>query len=321
MKTNIFALENNPQNEISKTAFGKELSVLGETNKNLIVCEADLMRASGTKAFLDRFPERHFNFGVAEQNCMAASAGLALSGKTVFATTFANFASKRACDQVSISIAYNRANVKVCGTYAGLTSEKNGGTHIGVEDISIMRAMPNMRVVEPADTAELADMTRVLADYNGPVYLRIPKLFKRTIFNDQYSFEFGKATQITKGDDITIIACGLMTGIAFDAVEDLRKNGIQARLINMSSIKPLDAEAVIKAAEETKAILTVENHTIVGGLGSAVAEVLAESGIGTKFFKLGIRDEFGQTADLDWLLDKFGISKSHIIDTAKKLLT
>ena len=319
MDNNIFAAVNNPEKEISKNAFGQALSTLGEKHSNLIVCEADLMRASGSKAFLDRFPDRHFNFGVAEQNCMSAAAGLALSGKTVFATTFANFATKRACDQVSISVAYNKANVKVCGTYAGLTCEKNGGTHIGVEDIAIMRSMPNMRVVEPADTAELAEMTRVLCEYNGPVYFRIPKMFFRTIFSENYRFKFGKAVEITQGNDIAIFACGITTGLALDAAEELKKDGIEARVINMSSIKPLDAEAVLKATEETKAILTVENHTIIGGLGSAVAEVLAENGIGTKFRRLGIQDSFGITADLKWLINHFGISKQHIMEAAKEL--
>lgn len=304
----------------SKEDFGKILVELGEHNERVVVCEADLMRASGTRPFLERFPERHFQFGVAEQNTMAAAAGLALSGKTVFASTFANFASKRACDQVSISIAYNMANVKICGIYAGLTSEKNGGTHISVEDISIMRSIPNMRVVEPADTAELAEITKAVAEYEGPVYFRQPKMFLRNIFNNNYRFTFGKAVEITEGDDITIIACGIMTGVALDAVKELENRGIRARLINMSTIKPLDEEIVIKAAEETKAILTVENHTIIGGLGGAVAEVLAERRINSSFLRLGIMDTFGQTATLDWLLEKNGLSKQHIVNSAIDLI-
>lgn len=302
---------------LSKVAFGNALLALGEENEDIVVCEADLMRVSGTKGFSEKFPERHFNFGVAEQNCMAAAAGLALSGKTVFATTFANFASKRAADQVSIAIAYNKANVKVCGTYAGLTSEKNGGTHIGVEDLAIMRATPNMRVVEPADPVELAEITRVIADYEGPVYFRLPKLFYRNIFNEKYRFKFGEGTEVFPGDDITLIACGIMTGIAIQAAEELKEQGFSVRVINMSSIKPIDEAIILKAAKETKAIFTLENHSVVGGLGSAVAEVLSENRISLYFERLGIRDQFGETASLDWQLDKNGISKEKIADLVK----
>jgi transketolase len=320
MGMNIFAAKNVSRSEVSKPAFGETLVRLGEQNRDIVVCEADLMRASGTGAFMKRFPDRHFNFGVAEQNCMAVAAGLAVAGKTVFATTFANFASKRACDQVSISIAYNKANVKVCGTYAGLTSEKNGGTHISVEDIAIMRSMPNMRVVEPADTAELADMTRALAEYDGPVYFRHPKKFFRTIFNENYRFQFGKSVELMPGNDLTIIACGIMTAVALDAAEALALQGVRIRVVNMSSLKPLDAVAIIRAAHETGAILTVENHTIIGGLGSAVAEVLVEHRLNPAFMKVGIPDVFGQTADLEWLLTDCGLSCQNICDKAMAVI-
>ena len=306
---------NKDQTVTCKEAFGSILLELGERDNNIVVCEADLMRASGTKAFCVQFPERHFNLGVAEQNCMAAAAGLALSGKKVFATTFANFASKRACDQVSIAIAYNKANVKVCGTYAGLTSEKNGGTHISVEDIAIMRAIPNMRVVEPADPVEVKKIAKVLVEYDGPVYFRQPKMFYRNIFSEKYEFEFGKGKVVFPGNDITLIACGIMTGIAVQAAEEMQTKGLSVRVINMSSIKPIDEEIIITAAKETKAIFTLENHNIIGGLGSAVAEVLAEDKITTYFKRLGIKDQFGQTAPLDWLLEKNGISKEKIIET------
>lgn len=300
--------------------FGKMLVELGAKNEDVVVCEADLMKASGSGLFMERFPERHFQFGVAEQNLMAAAAGLALSGKVVFASTFANFAAKRACDQVSISIAYNKANVKVCGDYASLTTAKNGGTHTSVEDIAIMRAMPNMRVVVPADTIELASAMGVIAEYDGPVYLRKAKGPMRRLFGDDYTFTFGRAVQMTKGDDITIISCGIMTALAIDAAEELRKKGIRARIINMSTVKPLDVDTVIKAAEATGAVLTVENHSIIGALGSAVAEILLEENVHPLFRRMGIKDRFGETATLEWLLENHGLSTPHIVKESEEMV-
>lgn len=300
--------------------FGNMLVELGEENEDIVACEADLMKISCSKPFMERFPQRHFQFGVAEQNLMAVSAGLALSGKVVFASTMANFASKRACDQVSISIAYNKANVKVCGDYAGLTSAKNGGTHISVEDVTIMRAMPNMRVVVPADTVELADVMRVISAYDGPVYLRKARGPMRRLFRHDHRFNFGRAIQMTEGDDIAIICCGIMTALAMDAADVLEENGISARVINMSSIKPLDTDTVIKAAKETGAIITAENHTIIGGLGGAVAETLSEGGVHPVFHRMGIRDAFGETATLEWLLEHHGLSTPHIVKAAKDLM-
>lgn len=301
--------------------FGKTLVELGESSEDIVVCDADLTLAAGSRAFMDRFPDRHFQFGVAEQNLMAVSAGLALSGKVVFANTLTNFATKRACDQNSISIAYNKANVKICGDYAGLTEAKNGGTHISVEDVTIMRAMPNVRVVDPGDTVEMAAAMRAMAEYDGPVYLRKARGPMRRLFDDDYRFTFGRASEMTKGYDVAIITCGIMTALAMDAATELARRGLYARVINMSSIKPLDVDILIKAAEETEAILTAENHGTAGGLGGAVAETLLEAGARPLFRMLGVRDKFGETATLEWLLERHGLSTPQIVAAAENLVS
>lgn len=292
---------------------------LAKDDSRIVVCEADLMRASGTKVFKKAFPERHFNFGIAEQNMVCASAGLAISGKTVFASTFANFATKRACDQMSIGVAYNKANVKLCGIYAGLTSEKNGGTHIAVEDIALMRATPNVTVVEPGDLEELRQAIIALANHEGPAYLRIPKMYKATVFGPDYQFSIGKAVTVREGNDISLCACGITTGIAVLAANKLAEQGIKAKVINFSTLKPIDRNAVMDAAKTGK-VLTVENHSIIGGLGSAVMEVLSENRCSPAIKRLGLDDVFGQTASLDWQLEKNGISVDGVVRAASEML-
>lgn len=304
---------------ISKEIFGELIVELGKEHPEIVVCDTDLMRCFGTKAFSKAYPERHINFGIAEQNCMAASAGLALCGKNVFASSFANFATKRACDQVSISVCYNKANVKVCGLYAGLTAEKNGGTHIGVEDVAIMRSFPDMTVVEPADTYELEAITRYMAEFEGPVYFRQPKMYFGHVYDSVPTFEPGRADRIREGRDISFIACGIMVRVALDAAEELGKSGISAGVINMSSIKPLDIEAVIDAAA-TGRVITCENHSIIGGLGSAVAEILAESGSKARLTRVGIRDRFGVTASLQYQMETNGLTCDNLVNIAKNML-
>lgn len=311
--------ENLPAPQASKGVFGRTLVELGKKDRRIVVCEADLMRASGTKPFMDEFPDRHFNFGIAEQNMVCASAGLALSGRVVFASTFANFAVKRACDQMSIAAAYNKANVKLCGHYAGLTSEKNGGTHIAVEDIAIMRATPNVVVVEPGDTEELRQAIEVLAAHDGACYLRVPKMYKASIFNDKYRFKIGKATVLHEGTDVTLCACGIMSGIALLAAKKLAQECISAKVVNFSTLKPIDREAVIAAAS-TGTVLTLENHSVIGGLGSAVMEVLSEERLSPVVKRLGLQDVFGQTASLDWQLDQNELSLEKVVSEVKDLL-
>lgn len=305
---------------ISKEIFGKVITALGKEKENIVVCDTDLMRCFGTKAFSEQFPSRHINFGIAEQNCMAAAAGLALSGKNVFASSFANFASKRACDQVSIAVAYNRANVKVCGLYAGLTAEKNGGTHIGVEDVALMRSIPDLCVIEPADTYELEAVTRFLAAYEGPVYFRQPKMYIRSVYEEVPDFELGKGVTLRGGSDAAVIACGITAGIAVDAAQLLQKEGIDVRVINMPTIKPLDEEIIREAAVQTGHIVTCENHSVIGGLGSAAAEVLAGMKEKAVLHRIGIRDTFGVTASLDYQLKKNGLTAENIAAEIKGML-
>lgn len=296
--------------------FGKTLVELGEKNEDIVVLEADLMKCSGSEPFMKRFPERHFQIGIQEQNMIAIAAGLALSGKIPFASTFANFASKRALDQVSISVAYNKANVKICGDYAGFTSARNGGTHIAVQDIAIFRSMPNMTVIAPADPIELKKAMEAVVEYYGPVYLRKAKDPMIHVHDGNYEFEIGKADVLRYGHDVALISTGVMTGYALKAADELAKEGIESKVVNMSTIKPLDIEEVFKSAEETKAIVTVENHSILGGLGSAVAEILSEYNP-TIMKRVGIRDKFGETATFDWLRKRNSMDVSHIVEAAK----
>ncbi|RGU91102.1 transketolase family protein [Clostridium sp. AF15-17LB] len=305
---------------VSKEIFGKLIVELGKEKEDIIVCDTDLMRCFGTKAFSEEFPERHFNFGIAEQNCMAAAAGLALSGKNVFASSFANFASKRACDQVSIAVAYNEANVKVCGLYAGLTAEKNGGTHIGVEDVALMRSIPGMCVVEPADTYELEAITRYMADYEGPVYFRQPKMYLRNVYEEVPHFEPGRGVTMRDGGSVAVFACGITVAIALDAAELLAAEGIDVRVINMPTIKPIDKDIIRKAADEADYILTCENHNVIGGLGSAVAEVLAGMKTNALLRMMGIQDTFGVTASLGYQLGKNGLTSEHMAGEIRGML-
>ncbi|WP_390437599.1 transketolase family protein [Lactonifactor longoviformis] len=305
---------------ISKEIFGKLIVELGHQYPNIVVGDTDLMRCFGTKAFSKEFPKRHINFGIAEQNCMAASAGMALCGKNVFSSSFANFATKRACDQVSIAVCYNKANVKVCGLYAGLTAEKNGGTHIGVEDVAIMRSFPGMAVVEAADTYELEAITRYVAEYEGPVYFRQPKMYLHHVYDDVPEFELGKARVIKEGTDAVLIACGITVAIAMDAAALLEEKGICAAVINMPSIKPIDEETVKAYASHSKAVVTVENHSVIGGLGSAVAEVMAGNGINTKLERIGLRDCFGMTATLAYQLEANGLTREAVANKVEKAL-
>jgi len=302
-----------------KPAFAEILIKLAKKNKNIVVLDADLQRCSGTRPFMERFPNRHFQLAISEQNMISIAAGLALVGKIPFANTFANFLTKRACDQVSISVAFNRANVKLCGDYAGMTTAKNGGSHCSVEDIAIMRSMPNMVVLVPADTIELQKAIKAAVKYKGPVYIRKVKGTMPQIFTRDYRFKIGRSVELMKGNDLTIISCGIMTYYALIAGEKLKKRKINARVINMSTIKPIDKRAILKAAKETKGIITIENHSIYGGLGSAVSEVIGET-CPCLVKKIGIPDKFGETATFKWQLEYFKITSERIVQLAQKIL-
>jgi transketolase len=302
-----------------RETFGQTLKELAKNDERIVVLDADLMKVSGTKPFLDRFPERHFQVGIAEANMVGIAAGMAALGKVPFVSTFANFAARRACDQAAISVAYNRFNVKICGDYAGLTAEKNGATHISVEDIAIYRSMPNMTVIVPGDCTELKKVLQVITEYDGPVYLRKPQGPLYKIFDDDYKFEIGKAVTLKEGSDITLITTGITTWEGKKACEILKPRGISIRHIHMPTIKPLDKEVIVKAARETGAIITVENHSRLGGLGSAITEVVCDYHP-APVVRLGIDDAFGETATFEWLMAKFGIDTEHIITQVESIL-
>jgi len=299
--------------------YGQMLVKMGEKNERIVVVEADMMKASGSRPFADRFPERHFQVGVAEQNLVGVAAGLAACGFIPFASSFANFISKRCCDQTSISVAYNKFNVKLCGSYAGLTTEKNGGSHIAVEDIAIYRCMPNMTVIVPGDTVELAQAMKAMADFEGPIYLRMARGPMPRIFGDDHEFSIGRGYLLHDGRDVTIISTDIMTYETGKALHSLKKEGISVRHIHIPTIKPLDEELILRSAEETGAIVTVENHSILGGLGGAVSELLSEN-FPTIIKRIGIRDKFGETATLGWLLENNRMSVPYIIQAAKDVI-
>lgn len=299
--------------------FGQTLVELGRKDDRIFVLDADLARSCGTDLFATEFPDRHIQVGLAEQNMIGISAGLAASGKIPFANTFGVFASRRVADQVAISVALNRFNVKICGSNSGLTSSLNGATHQAMEDVAIMRAFAGMVVVDPADTLELAQAVVAIAEYEGPVYLRMARGTVPRCVPDDHQFALGKAAQLRDGSDVTLVGSGIMTAHVLDAAEVLAADGIRARVLNVSTIKPLDREAILRAAEETGAIVTAENHTVTGGLGSAVCELLADE-YPTPVKRIGVQDRPGDTAPLDWLLEKYEMTPTHIAEAARQVI-
>lgn len=299
--------------------YSDTLLELGEKNENIVVLDADLSKACATVEFSQKFPERHFQCSVAEQNMTSVAAGLALSGKIPFINSFGVFLSERAGDQIRVSVCFNKTNVKIVGHRAGLTNAYNGATHISIEDIAHLRALPNMVIVIPGDTMEIKQVIKWAANYVGPVYISLAHSPLNPIFNKNYKFEPGKAVRLLEGEDITIISTGVMTYYAIKASIKLNKEDIRARIIHMPTIKPIDKEVIIRAAKETAGIVTVENHSIYGGLGSAVAEVICEHQP-VKMKRLGILDKFGETASFKWQLNHFGLSVKHIIKAVKNNL-
>jgi transketolase len=304
----------------TRDAYGEALKELGGINKDIVVLDADLSGSTKTSIFSKAFPERFFNVGIAEQNLIATAAGLATTGKIPFASSFAVFATGRAYEIIRNSVAYPKLNVKIAATHAGLTVGEDGATHQALEDISLMRSLPNMVVLCPADAVETKKCIYKAAEYNGPVYIRLGRSKVPVIFDDSYNFEIGKGVQLKDGKDVTIIATGVMVAKALEAAEELEKENISARVINISTIKPIDKDIIIKASKETKGIITVEEHNIIGGLGSAVAEVLAENSP-TYMIRIGAVDTFGESGDGDELLDKYGLNAKNIVEKAKKLLS
>lgn len=303
----------------TRESYGQALLNLGEENKDIVVLDADLSKSTKTYDFSKKYPDRFFNMGIAEQNLMGTAAGLAAMGKIPFASTFAVFAAGRAFEIIRNSICYSKQNVKIAATHAGITVGEDGGSHQSIEDIAIMRALPNMVVIVPADDTEARKAIYAAADYKGPVYIRLGRSSVPDIFDESYQFQIGKGSEIKQGNDITIIATGIMTSVALEARELLLKDGISARIINMPCIKPIDKELIIKAAKETKGIITVEEHSVIGGLGSAVCEVIGENHY-APIRRIGINDVFGQSGSPEELLVRYGLTKENICEGVKSLL-
>ena len=304
---------------VSAETYGNTLVELAEKNPDIFVVDADLMKASGSRIFKDRFPDRHINVGVAEQNLVSLAAGLAAMGRIPFASTMANFISQRACDQVVISAAYNRFNVKLVGSYAGLSQEKNGGTHIGVMDIAIMRCIPNMIVLAASDQRELKDIMKASTEINGPVYIRMSKYLPEDLFGSSYRFKIGKGHMVGEGTDITLISTGISSMIALETLEWLKKENISTRMIHLPSLKPTDTDLIQKCAKETKAIITLEDHSVYAGLGGMVSEIVS-SEYPVKVSRIGMEDTFGLTASLEFQLEYFGISVKNIVKRVREAL-
>ena len=297
----------------TRQAYGEALAKLGKENENVVVLEADLSKSTMTAYFKKEFPERHINVGIAEADLIGTAAGFATTGKIPFASTFAVFAAGRAYDQIRNSVAYPKLNVKICPTHAGVSLGEDGGSHQSVEDIALMRAIPGMVVLSPADAVETEKMIFAVAEYEGPVYVRLGRLNIPVLFDDNYKFEIGKAVTLTEGNDVAILATGLMVYEATEAAKQLAEQGIKARVVNVSTIKPLDEETVLKAAKECKFIITSEEHSVIGGLGSAVSEFLSENHP-TKVIKHGIQDVFGQSADGDTMLNNYKLRAKDIVE-------
>lgn len=295
----------------TRQSYGEALVSLGKENDQVVVLDADLSGATKTNLFAKEFPKRFFNVGIAEQNLMATAAGLSTFGKIPYASTFAVFAAGRAYDQIRTSICYPNLNVKICATHAGITVGEDGATHQMLEDLSLMRTLPNMTVLSTSDDTQTRWAVKEIAKIQGPVYLRLCRLATPVIYDEGEEFEIGKAVQIGEGTDGTVIATGVTVAEAIQAKEELAKEGIQIRVLDMHTIKPIDREAIVKAAKETKKIVTVEDHNIIGGLGSAVCEVLAEE-YPTKVTRLGIHDCFGKSGPAEALMKEFGIDQTAI---------
>ncbi len=299
-----------------RDVYGQALVKLGALDKNIVVLDADLSSSTRTNLFAKEFPERFFNFGVAEQNMMATAAGLASCGKTVFLSTFAVFAAGRAWDQIRVSIGYNNFNVKIVATHAGITVGPDGASHQALEDIALMRVLPNMNIIVPCDGPQTADAINTAANTPGPFYIRLGRSKVPTIENKN-DFKFGNAQVISEGNDLTIIACGVMLSEALSAVKSLAQKGIKARLINMHTICPLDNQIILKAAKETKFLVVCEEHNVFGGLASSIDQVVAEN-CPRKVIRLGIRNRFGQSGEPADLLKEYNLTS---LDIEKAVLS
>ena len=301
----------------TRAAYGKKLAEMGDANEDIVVLDCDLSKSTKTSVFAEKFPHRFFNCGIAEANMMSVAAGLSTMGKIPFASTFGVFASKRAADQVSISIAYPGLNVKICATHTGITVGEDGATHQAIEDVAIMRSIPNITVISPADGTETEKVLEEIVKTEGPFYVRLCRGSAPLIFNNNYRFQLGKGSKIYQGENATLVAAGFTTHIAMEAAKELGKQNIEVDLINMSSIKPIDSEILLESARKTGLVITVEDHNVIGGLGSAVCEVLSES-CPVKVIRLGVKDVFGASGTPEELIKAYGFGKDDIIKAVKE---
>lgn len=304
----------------TRKAYGETLVELGAENPALVVMDADLSKSTMTAEFGKKYPERFFNMGIAEQNLYGAAAGLALSGKVVCASTFAMFAAGRAFEIIRNSIGYTRANVKICATHSGITVGEDGASHQTFEDIALMRTIPGMTVINPSDGVSAGKLIRQAVAFNGPCYVRLGRAAVPVFYGEDSEITLGKGNLIREGRDVTVIATGIMVSEAAAAAEKLAEDGIDVRVIDMHTIKPLDEEIIIKAAEETGAIVTAEEHSVIGGLGSAVAEVVVRNHP-VKMSMVGQKDTYGESGKPDELKKKYGMTSDDIIKAVKELIS
>lgn len=301
----------------TRQSYGEALLELGKENKNIVVFDADLSTATKTNIFAKEFPERFYDMGIAEQNMISTAAGMSTCGKIPYASTFAVFAAGRAYDQIRNSVCYPKLNVKICATHAGVTVGEDGATHQMIEDISLMRTLPNMTVLSTSDDVQTKWAVKEISKINGPVYLRLSRLATPIIYGENQKFEIGKAVQIGEGTDATIFATGVTVSEAIRAQVILENKGIKVRVVDIHTVKPIDKDMVIKCAKETKKLISVEDHNVIGGLGSAISEVLTEE-YPVKLVRMGINDTFGKSGKAIELMQYFGITAENIVEKVVK---
>ena len=303
----------NNEKKATRQSYGESLEILGEKNKNIVVLDADLSSATKTSMFAKKYPDRFFDMGIAEANMVGVAAGMASCGKIPYISTFAAFAAGRAYDQIRSSVSYPKLNVKICATHSGITVGEDGATHQMVEDLALMRVLPNMTVISPSDDTETKWIINEIQKINGPVYVRLARLSTPIIYDEQQEFQIGKGVQIGDGTDATIFATGVTVAEAIKAKEELEKRGINVRVIDMHTIKPIDRDIIVKSAKETKKLISIEDHSIIGGLGGAISEVLTEE-YPCKLIRLGIKDTFGKSGSAVELMKYFGITSTEIVN-------
>ena len=304
--------------ESMRDAYGQALVELGKENQKIVVLDSDVSHSTKTVYFGREFPDRFFNFGIQEANMMDAAAGMAAVGLIPFVNTFSFLATLRASEQVRTSIAYNNLNVKIVGSYSGLSDSYDGASHQSVFDLAVMRSMPNITVVVPSESGEARKAVKVISKTQGPIYLRLCRNEVPVFFNDDYEFSLGKANVLREGSDVTLVVTGILLQRVMDAADVLARDGIQSRVLQVHTLKPIDKEAITKASEDTGALVTIEEHNVIGGLGSAVAEVLC-SEKPAHLERVGIPDMFAESGDYDQLLDKYGMSIQEIVDAAAEV--